>query len=79
MKPYLSLLLVVFILVALAYIGVQNRQPQEAAVISATNDKIVALSTFTIIADMVFEVGGDKVESISLTKPPRLTLCLKTE
>jgi manganese transport system substrate-binding protein len=69
MKPYLSLLLVVFILVALAYIGVQNRQPQEAAVIGATNDKIVALSTFTIIADMVFEVGGDKVESISLTKP----------
>jgi len=70
MKPYLSLILVAFILVALAYIGVQNRQPQEAAVINATNDKIVALSTtFTIIADMVSEVGGDKVESISLTKP----------
>ncbi len=70
MKNYLSLLLVVFILGALAYIGVQNRLPQEAAVISATqNDKIVALSTFTIIADMVGEVGGDKVESISLTKP----------
>ncbi len=33
------------------------------------NDKIVVLSTFTIIADMVREVGGDKVESISLTKP----------
>lgn len=32
-------------------------------------DKLVALSTFTIIADMVSEVGGDKVESISLTKP----------
>jgi manganese transport system substrate-binding protein len=70
MKNYLSLLLVVFILGALAYIGAQNRLPQEAAVISATqNDKIVALSTFTIIADMVGEVGGDKVESISLTKP----------
>ena len=33
------------------------------------SDKIVALSTFTIIADMVANVGGDKVESISLTKP----------
>lgn len=32
-------------------------------------DVIVALSTFTILADMVSEVGGDKVESISLTKP----------
>ncbi len=32
-------------------------------------DKIIALSTFTIIADMVSEVGGDRVESISLTKP----------
>ncbi len=69
MKPYLSLILVAFILVTLGYIGVQNRQPQEAAFINATNNKIVALSTFTIIADMVGEVGGDKVESISLTKP----------
>lgn len=33
------------------------------------DDKLVALSTFTILADMVSEVGGDKVESISLTKP----------
>lgn len=33
------------------------------------SDKIIALSTFTIIADMVANVGGDKVESISLTKP----------
>lgn len=32
------------------------------------NDKIVALSTFTIIADMVREVGGDRVQSESLTK-----------
>lgn len=30
--------------------------------------KLVALSTFTIINDMVKEVGGDKVEAISLTK-----------
>lgn len=33
-----------------------------------TKNKIVALSTFTIIADMVREVGGDRVESESLTK-----------
>ncbi len=36
---------------------------------SEKEDKIVALSTFTILADMVKEVGGDKVEAISLTKP----------
>lgn len=33
-----------------------------------TPEKIVSLSTFTIIADMVANVGGDKVDSISLTK-----------
>lgn len=33
------------------------------------SDKLVALSTFTIISDMVSEVGGDKVEALSLTKP----------
>ncbi len=33
------------------------------------NEKLVVLSTFTIIADMVGEVGGDKIESIPLTKP----------
>ena len=70
MKKYLPYALVAFIIISLAYIGFERRIPQEAAVISATqNDKVVALSTFTIIADMVSEVGGDKVESISLTKP----------
>ena len=32
-------------------------------------DKIVALSTFTVLADMVSGVGGSRVESISLTRP----------
>ncbi|MCD5381520.1 MAG: metal ABC transporter substrate-binding protein [Candidatus Pacebacteria bacterium] len=32
-------------------------------------DKLVVLSTFTIISDMVSEVGGDRIEAISLTKP----------
>jgi manganese transport system substrate-binding protein len=70
MKKYLPFTIVALIVVTLGYIGFENRQPQEAAVLNATQDeKIVALSTFTIIADMVGEVGGDKVESISLTKP----------
>lgn len=70
MKKYLPFALVAVIIITLAYIGFERRSPQEAAIIAATqNDKIVALSTFTIIADMVSAVGGDKVESISLTKP----------
>lgn len=69
MKKYLPFALVAFIIIALAYIGFEQRAPQQAAVIRADNEKIVALSTFTIIADMVSEVGGDKIESISLTKP----------
>lgn len=43
--------------------GETNSEPDEKS------DKLVALSTFTIIADMVGEVGGDRIESISLTKP----------
>ena len=64
------LIIVVVIIALLAFIGFQNRQSQEATVINVvTDDKLVVLSTFTIIADMVAEVGGDKIESISLTKP----------
>jgi manganese transport system substrate-binding protein len=70
MKKNLSYFLLFLLLIALGYVGFERRQPQEAAVISATTpEKIVALSTFTIIADMVSVVGGDKVESLSLTKP----------
>ena len=36
--------------------------------VESSDDKLVVLSTFTIIADMTREVGGDKIESISLTK-----------
>lgn len=35
----------------------------------STSDKLVVLSTFTVISDMVREVGGTRVEAISLTKP----------
>lgn len=38
-------------------------------VVVEEDDELVALSTFTIIADMVAEVGGDKITSVSLTKP----------
>ena len=70
MKQYLPYAAVALVLVTLGYIGIQNRLPQSAAVITAASDeKLVALSTFTIIADMVAEVGGEKVESLSLTKP----------
>lgn len=41
-----------------------------AAVIEAEpNDKPVVLSTFTVIADMVSEIGGDRIDSRSITKP----------
>lgn len=33
------------------------------------SEKPVVLSTFTVISDMVREVGGDRIEAISLTKP----------
>ncbi|MBI2030132.1 metal ABC transporter substrate-binding protein [Candidatus Kaiserbacteria bacterium] len=33
------------------------------------DDKITVLSTFTVISDMVREVGGDRVNAVSLTKP----------
>ncbi len=59
---------VIAILVVLIKVQ-SNTAPQEAAVISATNDTPVVLSTFTVIADMVSEIGGDKIQSISLTKP----------
>ena len=70
MKKYLPFAIVATIIAALAYIGFQSRQSEETTTDNRdSNEKIVALSTFTIIADMVGEVGGDKIESISLTKP----------
>ena len=68
MKKHLPLIIIALIVCGLAYIGFESRQSKDTTTTTA-NDKIVALSTFTIIADMVGEVGGDKIESISLTKP----------
>jgi manganese transport system substrate-binding protein len=69
MKKYLPITILAVIIAVLTYAGFENRQPQTATVIDAGDQKIIALSTFTIISDMVGEVGGDKVRSISLTKP----------
>lgn len=67
-KSILSIVLIVVLIggaVALYQYWSNNVQPNTVT----ADEKLVALSTFTIIADMVAEVGGDKVESISLTKP----------
>lgn len=58
-------------LLVLIVVGFFISQKTEENVVTEENgaDKIMALSSFTIIADMVAEVGGDKVESASLTKP----------
>lgn len=55
----------VLLLVFIVFSGFQLQHQRT----TAPQEKLVVLSTFTIIADMVREVGGDKVESISLTKP----------
>ena len=63
-----NLLIAVFVLIIAisGYVAFTNYQSPED---TEASDKITALSTFTIIADMVAEVGGDKINSISLTKP----------
>ncbi|MBM3261305.1 metal ABC transporter substrate-binding protein [Candidatus Kaiserbacteria bacterium] len=35
----------------------------------SSGERITVLSTFTVISDMVREVGGDRVDAVSLTKP----------
>ena len=69
MKKFIPITLVIILVAALAYFGFTYSQSLDKTSTDTKGEKIVALSTFTIIADMVGEVGGDKVESISLTKP----------
>jgi len=59
-------IVVAIILGLLLVIGLSLRSE---APLKVETKKIVALSTFTILNDMVIEVGGDRVEAISLTKP----------
>lgn len=62
-KTFLLAALVLTVLVAALSLSGRETTPEK------DSKTLVALSTFTIIADMVANVGGDKVESISLTKP----------
>jgi len=65
----LSLALVAFLLI-LNLIDTKNTNQSANVIGAGETEKVpVVLSTFTIIADMVGEVGGDKIQSISLTKP----------
>lgn len=64
-----KIIILIVVLVALAAIVLQSASTPSNEAAAIQSDKVVVLSTFTIIADMVSEVGGDKVESISLTKP----------
>lgn len=61
-KLTIAVLLIIFVLIGYLVVTAPQDKPKPA------NDKLVVLSTFTIIADMTKEVGGDKIESISLTK-----------
>ena len=63
------IILAVLLVLILAVVIISKTNTDNEVRVGETSDKIQALSTFTIIADMVGEVGGDKVESISLTKP----------
>ncbi len=62
-------ILMVAVVIVAAVVGFFVTQKNQPLVENPATDKLVALSSFTIIADMVGEIGGDKVESISLTKP----------
>lgn len=59
-----TIALVIFIGLVSSYLLLINLEDKP----KMANEKLVVLSTFTIIADMTKEVGGDKIESISLTK-----------
>lgn len=61
--------IVLVMVVAVAAVVFRNAESTNNKAAVADSDTLVVLSTFTIIADMVSEVGGDKITSLSLTKP----------
>lgn len=61
-KLTIALITIVCIVIGYVLLSVPNDE------VNNQEGKLVVLSTFTIIADMTKEVGGDKIESISLTK-----------
>ena len=70
MKKIFIILTLLAVLMAGIFLFVNKADAPNAVNETVDNgEKIQALSTFTIIADMVGEVGGDRVESVSLTKP----------
>lgn len=63
-------LLGLILLLAITAVTRLDRTDQVAAVSgSEETETLTILSTFTVISDMVREVGGERVEAISLTKP----------
>ena len=65
----IGIIIGIIIIVVLAYAAFSGGTDTSNKANVIVSEKVVVLSTFTIIADMVGEVGGDKVESLSLTKP----------
>ena len=63
-----KIILIVAVAAVLVFLGL-NYLNSDSNTEQNESTKPVALSTFTIIADMVSEVGGDRIESVSLTKP----------
>lgn len=64
-KKYILVGVVTAVLLAVIFGGNPSSKNKESL---SDSDKPVVLSTFTIISDMVGEVGGDRIHSISLTK-----------
>lgn len=60
---------IIFISIALLAIAALYLLFQAKTITQENDKKKTVLSTFTVISDMVSEVGGDKINSISLTKP----------
>ncbi len=72
-----QIILLVFVIPLLSLYGLfwlidnndLNSSPEVNLIETAkTENKLIVLSSFTILADMVSEIGGDKVLSLSLTK-----------
>ena len=63
-KKIIAICSVIFVLVVGALLYGRSQ-----LVTAQDDNKITVLSTFTVISDMVQEVGGDKINAISLTKP----------
>jgi manganese transport system substrate-binding protein len=64
-----TIFLAVAVIAILVLIFIWSGESKSKIQSTELSSKPVALSTFTIISDMVGEVGGDKIEAISLTKP----------